>query len=63
MPVNMDPKIMIQNLNHYFGANYPLRPDESYHSTVKHPYRLTHVTDTIKRSKADEEGIRRVAPR
>ncbi len=50
-------------LNHYFGANYPLRPDESYYSTVKHPYRLTGVTEKIKGPKDDEDGIRRAGMR
>ena len=50
-------------LNHYFGAKYPLRPDESYYSTVKHPYRLTGVTEKLKGSKDDEDSIRRAVTR
>ncbi|MEE8494640.1 MAG: hypothetical protein V3S25_11395, partial [Nitrospirales bacterium] len=50
-------------LNHYFGANYPLRPDQSYYSTVKYPYRLTDVTDKIKRPRVNEEGIPRAGTR
>ena len=35
-------------LNHYFQTNYPLLNDESYFSTMNHPYDFVRVTDQVK---------------
>ncbi|MFQ5852425.1 MAG: hypothetical protein ACE5JU_17820 [Candidatus Binatia bacterium] len=43
-------------LNHYFGTNYELLPDENYYSTVRHPYRLTNVTHEVKDGKDDQRN-------